>query len=197
MSEYYSINIPNDVLKNINEASLYVSNKAKVDVNNKFIPEKYKFHMTFIYFGPILKEPSIQQYLPAVNDLILNQQININFDFEDIDLFGRFVVARYKIVDINDIKEKLLLGICDILGDKIDASLFCSKNYYDLASRKFTRIWNPHITIGSIRTPSAEYCARKNISVQDCMNGSYKDIRRYLSPFFQKENMSFTSNSLC
>lgn len=192
MSEFYSIEIPTNVSNIINEASLYVTNKSKTDVNNKFIGEKYKLHMTFIYFGSIIKEPSVIKHIPEIEKLIYDTIFDVYFDFESIDLFGRFIVLKYKLRDkqLIEIKEKLLSDILNIISD-VDEDIkktFISKNY--------RTSWDPHITIGSIRTPGIEYCNRKKISIKECIEGSYKTTRDYLSPFLKDAPLSFKSTKI-
>ncbi len=192
MSEFYSIEIPINIINIINEASSYVTDKCKTDVNNKFIGEKYKLHMTFIYFGSIINEPSIKKHIPEIEKLIYDTTFDVYFDFESIDLFGRFIVLKYKLQDkkLIEIKEKLINDILHIMSD-VDKDIkktFASKNY--------RTSWDPHITIGSIRTPGIEYCNRKKISIKECIEGSYKTTRDYIDPFLKDASLSFRSTKI-
>lgn len=90
------------------------------------------------------------------------------------------------------IKEKLIKNIVNILlENNCDPSIFMSKNNY--LDNKFTRIWQPHITIGGIRTPSVDYCKRKGLNVQDCVDGCFKNIKRYIEPILTDMSFSVTS----
>ncbi len=201
MTSYYSIDVPSHVKDVLNKASAHVVEKTKVDVNNKFMPEKYEFHMTFIYLGQLAKDPRITMHMNEIDELIRKETIDAIFTFKEIDLFGRFVVAKYELCDTNliKIKEKLLNSVCDILREIVDIhtiKTFAKQNCYDIIDKRFVKTWNPHITIGSIRTPGTDYCARKKISAQECINGSYKDINRYLTPFFQISELTFHATKL-
>ncbi len=94
---------------------------------------------------------------------------------------------------IRAVKENLIKKIVNILNDhNYDSSTFMGKNNY--SNNKFTKIWQPHITIGGIYTPSVDYCKRRGLTVQDCVDGCFKDIKRYIEPILI--DMSFCTTSV-
>jgi hypothetical protein len=193
MSLFYSIKLPENIIKNIKDSSDCLIMKSGRDIQLKFEKDKYSPHITFIYFGDTLNSvtPNIRI---EIDNLIKNTEINNVLEFYQVSLFGRFVVVEYKFnSELIKIKEKLIKNIVNILlENNCDPSIFMSKNNY--LNGIFTRIWQPHITIGGIRTPSIDYCNRKGFTVDDCVNGCFMNIKRYIEPILI--DMSFSATSV-
>lgn len=184
MSLYYSIKIPENIVQKIGESSKLLCDKSGRDLQLKFEKDKYSPHITFVYFGNTLDNVSVD-IKNDIDKLIKNTKLYCFLEFVKISLFGRFVVAEFKSNDeLSLIKGKLIKSIIDILqkgGYHTESYNFMDKNNYD--GSKFTRVWQPHITIGGIRTPSVDYCYRNGLSLpQDCVNECFKNMKKYIEP---------------
>lgn len=192
MSLFYSIKLPENIIKILRDSSDCLIGKSERDLQLKFEKDKYSPHITFIYFGDTLNNVSLN-VRNEIDNLIKNTEINCMLEFYQISLFGRFVVVEYKFnSELMKIKEIHIKNIVNILlENNCDPSIFISKNNY--SNGAFTRIWQPHITIGGIRTPSVDYCKRKGLTVEDCVNGCFVNIKRYIEPILIDTSFSAMS----
>ena len=201
MLSYYSIDIPKETKNIISENVRIAESKSNSDVNYKFKADKYELHMTFIYFGDEVLKRIDHSKKVKIDELIRSVKFNVRFEYDDVDLYRRFFVLKYKSTDpgtgndIITVRDQLLREIYEIIGDKDTVELFAKNNYYDISSQSYTRVWNPHITIGTIRMPTKDYCSRNKINMDEWISEIYKNTKRHLKNLFvSPSDLSFNAS---